>query len=110
MSPEPISAFPGSGNAGPDHAPGDLDILSFQALREVSMPVIIEIGRTNLTLSEILRLKPGNVVQLDRLVGESVDVLVSDRKIAEGEIVVLGDRFGVRITRVLGDAATGERS
>ena len=75
---------------------------SFDTLLDVSMPVIIEIGRTNLTVQEILSLSIGSVVRLDRLVGDPVDVYVSDRKLAEGEIVVVGDHFGVRITRVVG--------
>ena len=78
------------------------DALALDALMDVSMPVIIEVGRTTLTLSEILELREGSLVQLDRLVGEAVDVHVSDQKLAEGEIVVIGNNFGVRITRVLG--------
>jgi flagellar motor switch protein FliN/FliY len=76
---------------------------SFDALLDVPMPVIIEIGRTSMTLSQILDLSPGSVFELDRLVGDTVDILVSDRKLAEGEVVVVGDHFGVRVTRVLAD-------
>jgi flagellar motor switch protein FliN/FliY len=71
---------------------------SFDALLDVPMPVIIEIGRTSMTLSQILDLQPGSVFELDRL--------VSDRKLAEGEVVVVGDHFGVRVTRVLADPTT----
>ena len=70
---------------------------------DVSMPVIIEIGRTHMTLGELLQLHEGSVVQLDRMVGDTVDVHVSDRKLAEGEIVMIGDHFGVRVTRVIGN-------
>jgi len=77
---------------------------SFEALLDVSMPVVIEIGRTNLTVQEVLNLGVGSVVRLDRMVGEPVDVYVSDRKLAQGEIVVVGDHFGVRITHVMGTA------
>lgn len=76
---------------------------SFDALLDVPMPVIIEIGRTSMTLSQILELQAGSVFELDRLVGDTVDILVSDRKLAEGEVVVVGDHFGVRVTRVLAD-------
>jgi len=78
---------------------------SFDALLDVSMPVAIEIGRASMTVQEILQLGIGSVVQLDRIVGEPVDIYVSDRKFAQGEVVVVGEHFGVRITRVL---ATGE--
>lgn len=74
---------------------------AFDALLDVSMPVAIEIGRASMTVAEILQLGIGAVVQLDRIVGEPVDIYVSDRKFAQGEVVVVGEHFGVRITRVL---------
>ena len=73
----------------------------FDALLDIAMPVAIEIGRANMTVQEILNLGIGSVVQLDRIVGEPVDIYVSDRKFAQGEVVVVGEHFGVRITRVL---------
>lgn len=77
--------------------------VALDALLDVPMPVVIEIGRARLTVQEILQLGPGSVVELDRAVGDPVDLYVSDRRLAEGEIVVVGDHFGVRITRVLTD-------
>lgn len=72
-----------------------------ETLLDVSMPVSIEIGRAKMTVEEILQLGTGSVIQLDRAVGEPVDIYVSDRKLAQGEVVVVGEHFGVRITRVL---------
>jgi flagellar motor switch protein FliN len=74
---------------------------TFDTLLDVSMPVVIEIGRTRMTVQEVLALGPGSVVQLDRMVGEPVDVYVGDRRLAAGEVVVVGEHFGVRITSVL---------
>lgn len=71
---------------------------SLEALLDVSMPVVIEIGRTTMTVQEILSLGVGSIVQIDRLVGEPVDVFVGDRRFGLGEIVVVGEHFGVRIT------------
>lgn len=71
------------------------------ALLDVTLPVVIEIGRSQLTVQEVLQLTSGSVVTLDRSVGEPVDLYVSDRKFAQGEIVVVDDRFAVRITRLL---------
>jgi flagellar motor switch protein FliN/FliY len=68
---------------------------------DVSMPVVIENGRAQLTVQEVLQLGPGSVIQLDRMVGEPVDIYVSDRRLAQGEVVVVGEHFGVRITRVI---------
>jgi len=73
----------------------------FGALLDVSMPVTVEIGRTRLTIEEVLALDAGSVVELDRLAGEPVDVYIGERRMAEGEVVVIEDRLGVRITRVL---------
>jgi flagellar motor switch protein FliN len=74
---------------------------SFDALLDVSMPVVIEIGRTSMTVNEVLQLGAGSVVQLDRMVGEPVDVYVGDRRLAQGEVVVVGEHFGVRISSVV---------
>jgi len=81
---------------------------SLDALLDVSMPVVIEIGRATMTVDELLKLGTGSVIQLERMLGEPVDIYVSDRKLAQGEVVVIGEHLGVRITRVLsmpGDAA-----
>jgi flagellar motor switch protein FliN/FliY len=73
-------------------------------LLDLTLPVAIELGRTNMTVQEILRLGRGSVIQLERLAGEPIDVYVGDRRFAEGEVVVLGEQFGVRITRILATA------
>jgi flagellar motor switch protein FliN/FliY len=77
-----------------------------ETLLEVSLPVTIEFGRTSMTVQEILQLGQGSVIQLQRMVGEPVDIYVSDRKLAEGEVVVVGEHFGVRITKIF--SGTGE--
>ncbi|GJG86599.1 hypothetical protein tb265_17800 [Gemmatimonadetes bacterium T265] len=74
-------------------------------LFDLSLPVSIELGRTTMTVQEILRLARGSVIQLDRLAGEPLDIYVGDRKFAEGEVVVLGEHFGVRIVRIFAAAA-----
>ncbi len=76
--------------------PGDL-----ATLYELTMPVAIELGRTSMSVQEILALGRGSVVQLDRLAGEPIDVFVGDRRFAEGEVVIVGEQFGVRITRIV---------
>jgi flagellar motor switch protein FliN/FliY len=75
---------------------------SLDTLLDVSMPVIIEMGRASMTVQEVLQLGGGSVIQLDRLVGEPVDIYVGDRRLAQGEVVVVGDHLGVRVTSVLG--------
>lgn len=70
-------------------------------LMDVKMPVAIELGRTEMPISEILSLGPGSVVELDRLAGEPVDLLVNGKIIARGEVVVVDENFGVRITMLM---------
>lgn len=86
---------------GPGESETRVDAASLDALLDVTLPVVIEIGRASMTVQEVLQLGAGSVVQLNRLVGEPVDVYVSDRRLAQGEVVVVGEHFGVRITRVL---------
>lgn len=70
-------------------------------LLDLSLPISIELGRTAMTVQDILRLGRGSVIQLERLAGEPIDVYVGDRRFAEGEVVLLGETFGVRVTRIL---------
>src|SRR5215470_3949273 len=70
-------------------------------LLDLTLPLSIELGRTRMTVQDILRLGRGSVVQLERLAGEPIDLYVADRRFAEGEVVVLGEHFGVRITRII---------
>jgi flagellar motor switch protein FliN/FliY len=77
-------------------------------LLDLTLPVSIELGRTNMTVQEVLRLGRGSVVQLDRLAGEPIDIYVGDRRFAEGEVVVLGEHFGIRITRIVTRQVVGE--
>jgi len=86
---------------------GAAGVRSLDALLDVSLPVVIEIGRTQLTVQDVLNLAPGAVIELDRTVGEPVDIFVGDRRFAQGEIVVVGDQFAVRVTQLLqpGEAA-----
>ncbi|HVX41876.1 MAG TPA: flagellar motor switch protein FliN [Gemmatimonadaceae bacterium] len=74
-------------------------------LMDLTLPLSIELGRTRMTVQDILRLGRGSVVQLERLAGEPIDLYVADRRFAEGEVVVLGEHFGVRITRIVSNLA-----
>ncbi|HVC81146.1 MAG TPA: flagellar motor switch protein FliN [Chloroflexota bacterium] len=74
---------------------------SIDLIRDVPLKVTVELGRASLTVREILALGAGSVVELDRLAGEPVDVLVNDRMIARGEVVIVDESFGVRITDLM---------
>lgn len=89
-------------------AAGETDPASLSVLFDLAMPVAVELGRTRLSVQDILSLGRGSVIQLDRLAGEPIDVFVGDRRFAEGEVVVVGEQFGIRITRIIGAASTVE--
>ncbi|MCH7527916.1 MAG: flagellar motor switch protein FliN [Candidatus Marinimicrobia bacterium] len=70
-------------------------------LLDVELDVTVELGRKIMLVEEILRLGKGSVVELDKLAGEPVDILVNGKKLAEGEVVVVEDHFGVRLTNLI---------
>ncbi len=70
-------------------------------LLDVTLPISIELGRTSMPIEDILNLGPGSVVELNRLAGEPVDLLVNDKLIAKGEVVVVDENFGVRVTTMV---------
>ena len=61
----------------------------------------VELGRTRMSIQELLSLGPGSVVELDKVAGEPLDILVNDRLVARGEAVVVNDKFGIRITDIV---------
>jgi flagellar motor switch protein FliN len=72
-----------------------------ERLYDVPVELAVEIGRTQMTIREALALGPGSLVTLNRLAGEPVDLLVNGKRIARGEVVVLDEEFGLRVTEVL---------
>lgn len=72
------------------------EIRSIKALENIKVRVTVEVGRTELTIRELLRLNEGSVIELDRLAGDPLDILVNGTIIATGEVVVAGERFGIR--------------
>jgi flagellar motor switch protein FliN/FliY len=86
---------------GVPEAPGAGDI---GLLLDVPLQVTVELGRTQLRIRNVLELVPGSIVELDKLAGEPVDVLVNGKQIARGEVVVIDEEFGVRITDVASQA------
>ena len=83
---------------------------SLDLLRNVAMEVTVEIGRTRMTVSELLSLHPGEVIELDRAAGAPADLLVNGTLIARGEIVVVDEDFGLRISEIVTDAEYGTPS
>jgi len=87
---KPLDAQPSAGNVQ------DIDLIL-----DIPVKLTVELGRTKMTIKELLRLSQGSVVALDGLAGEPLDVLINGYLIAQGEVVVVGDKFGVRITDII---------
>ncbi|APZ04399.1 MULTISPECIES: flagellar motor switch protein FliN [Kosakonia] len=68
---------------------------------DIPVKMTVELGRTKMTIKELLRLSPGSIVSLDGLAGEPLDILINGYLIAQGEVVVVSDKFGIRITDII---------
>lgn len=80
------------------------DDLNLDMILDVPVTISMEIGRTRINIRNLLQLNQGSVVELDRLAGEPMDVLVNGTLIAHGEVVVVNDKFGIRLTDVISAA------
>ena len=106
QQPQPEDAVGGGGAFDELAEPaerGDTGI-DLQAIREIPVTVSTELGRTSLPIARLLDLGQGSVIGLDRPAGEPLDVLVNGCLIAHGEVVVVDDKFGIRLTDVLSPA------
>ena len=84
---------------------GPPEKVSIDLLRDVELELKIELGRTRMSLDEILKLRKGSVVTLDKLAGDPVDIFVNGRLVARGEVLVLNDNFCVRVAELVGSDA-----
>ncbi len=80
-------------NDMPDMEPHNVDL---GLLANVRVSMTVEVGNTQITLQDLLRLNEGSVVELDRMAGDPLDILVNGTPIAKGEVVVVGEKFGIR--------------
>lgn len=82
--------------AGTNGQPLDLDFIL-----DIPLQVKVEVGRTRMMIQELLQLGKGSVIELNKLLGEPFEVMVNDKLVARGEVVVVNDRFGVRLTDII---------
>lgn len=97
LSPLPLEPFEGAPRTAPAAAggPQNLDLLL-----DVPVPVMVELGRIRLPVGELLQLKPGSVIELERAAHEPVDILANGKLIARGEAVLLDGKLGIRILAI----------
>jgi flagellar motor switch protein FliN len=94
-SPAPAS-FPPLDGGGVAHAPKNIDFIL-----DIPMQVTVQVGSTKMIIRELLQLGQGSVIELEKLAGEPMEVLVNNKLVARGEVVVVNDKFGVRLTDVI---------
>ena len=78
-----------------------LDNLTLEAVHDIPVEVTVVLGRTTMQVSQLLKLGRGAVIELDRKVGEPIDILVNNRLVARGEVVVVEDRIGITMTEIV---------
>jgi flagellar motor switch protein FliN/FliY len=98
VAPEQVST-PSFANFTPTHAGGPAGDINM--ILDIPVQLTVELGRTRIPIKNILQLAQGSVVELDALAGEPMDVLVNGYLIAQGEVVVVNDKFGIRLTDIV---------
>jgi flagellar motor switch protein FliN/FliY len=78
-----------------------MDADKLKVLENIEVDMSIEVGRTEISIRDLLRLNEGSVVELDRLAGEPLDILINGTMIAKGEVVMVGERFGIRFSEIV---------
>ncbi len=70
-------------------------------LLDVPLDLLVELGRARMSIQDLLNLSPGSVIELDKIAGEALDILINGRLVARGEAVVVNDKFGIRISEIV---------
>jgi len=95
------TAAPAAAPAPAQEAAGAKNGNGIELLLDISLPVTVELGRTKMMIRDILQLAPGSILELDKLAGEPVDIMINEKSIARGEVVVIDENFGVRLTSIV---------
>jgi len=90
-----------SGESPAAAAPNVTPVQSLDFILDIPLKVTVELGRSRMTIREILGLSQGSVVELTKLAGEPLEILVNDKLIARGEVVVVNEKFGIRLTDII---------
>jgi len=99
---------PSKASTGNNASSADLSV-NMEFLLDISLDVTVELGRTKMLINDMLKLGQGSVIELSKLAGESLDILANQKPIARGEVVVVNDKYGVRLTEVISPMERIER-
>lgn len=95
---EAASAAVGGGSSAPAKKQNSRTI---DFLMDVALQVSVEVGRTRMTINDLLQMGPGSVVELEKLAGEPLDIFINGKAVARGEAVIVNEKFGVRLTDII---------
>ncbi len=84
-----------------EKAVGSAAVNNLRVLENIEVKLTVEVGNTEIKIKDLLRLNEGSVVELDRLAGDPLDILANGTRIAKGEVVMVGEKFGIRFTEVV---------
>lgn len=101
---EPVQVAPAEFQSFAPQTDAQPHLQNLDMLMDIPLSVTVELGRTNCSVKEVLELSTGSIIELDKLAGEPVDILVNQRVVAKGEVVVIDENFGVRVTDILSQA------
>ncbi len=99
---------------GDDSRMSRMDFSKLKMILDIPLKVSVELGRTKMLVNDLLQLGQGSVIELDKIAGEPMEILINDKLVAMGEVVVVNEKFGVRLTDVvsqfgLGDLASSDK-
>ncbi len=102
-SAEPGALAGGSGSVpeGARGGPAEATPSRLDLILDITLPLTVELGRARMQIQDVLKLAPGSVIELDKLAGDPVELFINDRPIARGEVVVIDENFGVRLTSIV---------
>ena len=99
---------PSETSTGDNNSSADFSV-NMEFLLDISLDLTVELGRTKMLINDMLKLGQGSVIELSKLAGESLDILANQKPIARGEVVVVNDKYGVRLTEVISPMERLER-
>ena len=104
ISEQPVNVQPAQFSAFSGGTVGGYPAENIGLIMDVPLEVTVELGRTQKSISDILDFGPGKIIELNKIAGEPIDVLVNGKYVAKGEVVVIEESFGVRITEIVNAA------
>lgn len=93
-----------------DSKPAKMDFSKLKMILDIPLKVTVELGRTKMLVNDLLQLGQGSVIELDKIAGEPMEILINDKLVAMGEVVVVNEKFGVRLTDVVSQFGLGDMS